>query len=554
VSTAFEVSDRYVDDMVEMVPPWATMLGVPGHDHEWGESFSLQGIEALNQLNLRYRGLLQPHLSDPDSKQRLAARVNLGSIEERIEGYEAGDDFRELRHMASPFHQIGAVFDVMPGETDEQWSAIVSRLETIDKPYRDYRDTLDEGRRRSMTVARRQVESVIDQASQLAGPESGYLALLGRAEASGHREGRLEKAIDHARHSVGEFGDWLHRVYLPDAVEEDGVGEDVYRRAANQLVGMAIDPAEAYAWGWEELHRLIAEMERVGEEILPGAGWAGVRQHLESDPAGLAQSPEALVAYVTEILEQAVDDLAGTHFEVPDVIRPITVKIAPPGGPRAVYYIRPSEDFSRPGGVWYSLGGETLFPLYQHTSTAYHEAFPGHHLQIATAMYHKEDLSRAQRVATWYPGYGEGWGMYAEVLMGELGYLEDPKHYFGMLAKQMYRAARVVVDIGLHTGARVDPSSTISPGEKWGFEQAVEFMRVYGFQTAGDAEAEVLRYLGWPGQAISYKLGEREMLRIREETKQRKGPEFDLKTFHATLLDHGSMRFDTLRATLSEIL
>lgn len=537
-----------------MVPVWATMLGVPGHDHEWGESFSMEGSQALHEHNRRYRSLLEPHLGDPDPRQRLAARVNTGSMEERIESYQAGDDFRELRHMASPFHQIAMVFDVMAGETDEDWAAILSRLETIDKPYRDYRDTLDEGRRRGITVSRRQVESVVDQAIHRAGPESGFLALLARADVSGHRHRRLEEAVDHAREGAGEFGDWLRRVYLPDALEEEGVGEERYRRAANELVGMAVNPVEAYQWGWEELHRLIAEMERVGEQILPGAGWMEVREHLESDPAGVAESPEALVAYVTQLLSNAVDDLAGSHFEVPDLIRPITVKIAPPGGPRAVYYIRPSEDFSRPGGVWYSLGGETLFPLYQHTSTAYHEAFPGHHLQIATAMYHKEDLSRAQRVATWYPGYGEGWGMYAEVLMGELGYLEDPKHYFGMLAKQMYRAARVVVDIGLHTGSLIDASSSISPGERWGFEPAIEFMRVYGFQTAGDAEAEVLRYLGWAGQAISYKLGEREMLRIREETRSRLGPTFDLKTFHAALLDHGAMRFDTLRATLSEIL
>ena len=249
-----------------------------------------------------------------------------------------------------------------------------------------------------------------------------------------------------------------------------------------------------------------------------------------------------------------VDDLAGTHFEVPDVIRPLTVQVAPPGGPRSVYYIRPSEDFTRPGGVWYSLGGETLFPLYQHTSTAYHEGVPGHHLQNATAMYRKDELSRAQRLLTWYPGYGEGWGMYAEVLMGELGYLEDPKHYFGMLAKQMYRAARVVVDIGLHLGLAIDASSSVAPGEPWSFESAIEFMRVYGFQTRDDSEAEVLRYLGWPAQAISYKLGEREMLRIRQETKDRLGPGFDLRQFHATILNHGAMRFDSLREMVGEVL
>src|SRR5690606_31943143 len=146
----------------------------------------------------------------------------------------------------------------------------------------------------------------------------------------------------------------------------------------------------------------------------------------------------------------------------------------------------------------------------------------------------------------------EGWGMYAEVLMGELGYLEDPRAYFGMLAKQAYRAARVVVDIGLHLGLRIDPSSTVAPGERWDFDAAVKTMEVYGFQTPPEAEAEVLRYLGWPAQAPTYKLGEKEILSIRQENLDRLGSKFDLKKFHATVINNGSMRLDLLREVVAE--
>jgi uncharacterized protein (DUF885 family) len=144
--------------------------------------------------------------------------------------------------------------------------------------------------------------------------------------------------------------------------------------------------------------------------------------------------------------------------------------------------------------------------------------------------------------------------MYAEVLMGELGYLSNPQHYFGMLAKQMYRTARVVVDIGMHLEKKIDRASPIAPGEPWSFETAVEFMRVYGFRTADQARDEVLRYLGWPGQAIAYKLGEREILDIRAETMERLGEDFDLRTFHSTVLDNGSMRLDLLRDVVKERL
>lgn len=554
MSSAFDVADRLVDEFCDLFPMMATSLGVPGRHDEWGDLQGLEGREARHSLNARYRAEFEPHLEDPDPRQSLAAAVAIGSADEQAQSYEEGDDLRTVRHMASPFHQLRSIFDVMPTETDEQWANIARRLETIDQPYLGYIEVLREGVSRGLVSARRQVVSLAEQAETLASDKSSFLQILANAEAAGRASERLTSAVDHARAQAGLFGDFLRTEYLPAAVDEDAAGEELYVRAADRLVGLTIDPEEAYEWGWDEFHRLLGEMNRVGDEILPGAAFADVKNFLETDPDGVVGSTGELVEFVEKVLGEAVEDLAGTHFDVPDKIRPLTVQIAPPGGPLGVYYLAPSEDFSRPGGVWYAIGDQTEFPLYQHRSTAYHEGFPGHHLQIATARYHSENLSRAQRTLIWYPGYGEGWGMYAEVLMGELGYLENPKSYFGMLAKQMYRTARIVVDIGLHLAKTIAPSSPIAPGEPWTFETAVEFMRVYGFRTPAQAEAEVLRYLGWPGQAISYKLGEREILSIRQETKQRLGPSFDLRAFHATVLENGAMRLDRLREVVRDRL
>jgi uncharacterized protein (DUF885 family) len=546
----FEISDRYVTELCELNPTLATELGVPGHDHRWGEGFGMDGVEATVALHRGFRRLLEPHVDATEPRDRLAARVAARSMDEALDSHEAGDHFRDLRHLGCSFHLIRSIFDVMPTATSEQWGNIVSRLQTIDVPLGDYRGLLAEGIDRGITVARRQVTSVIEQADELAGEASAFNVLLDKAETTSHRTSALDGAIEHARASVAEFGDWLAASYLPHAGADDAAGEETYRRMADRMVGMEVHPDQAYSWGWDEFHRLHEEMSEVGEQILPGAGLVGVTEFLETDPGGLAHSTEELVEVVERILTEAVDDLSGQHFEVPDVIRPLTVQISPPGGPLGVYYLHPSEDFTRPGGVWYSIGDQTEFPLYQHVSTAYHEGFPGHHLQIATAMYHRDRLSRVQRNLIFYPGYAEGWAMYAEVLMGELGYLEDPRHHFGMLAKQMYRASRVVVDIGLHLQKPIAASSPIDPGGEWSFDNAVEFMRVYGFRTPAQAEAEVLRYLGWPGQAIAYKLGEREILSIREEARGRLGDEFDLKTFHATVIEHGPMGLDLLRETV----
>jgi uncharacterized protein (DUF885 family) len=550
--TAFQLADDFVDQACRISPVMATFLGVPDDRGEWGESLSLEGVEAMAELSRDYRNRFIEHVADPDRRQSLAARVTIGGIDERLAEFEAGDHLNDLRHLGSAFHMIPRVFDMMPKSSTSDWEAIRSRLASIGKPFSDYLERLDLGRRSGLVVARRQAESVAEQAEHLAGDDSAFSALL--QQAGEHGGDGLESAVAHARSEAATFAAWLRERYLPDASDQDGVGEEVYRRKADRLVGIPVDPEDAYQWGWEELSRLFAEMESVGRRILPGATLEEVRAHLETDPSGVVGTRGELIEFVTAVLDRAVEELSGRHFDVPEAIRPLTVQMAPAGSPLGAYYTPPSEDFSRPGGVWYSVGNQENFPLYKHVSTAYHEGFPGHHLQIATVKYRKEDLSRTQRSMTWYPGYSEGWGMYAEVLMGELGYLEDPAHYLGMLTKQAYRAARVVVDIGLHLGYRIPDTTLAHPGETWSFESAVEAMRVYGFQTPAQAEAEVLRYLGWPGQAITYKLGEKEILSIREEARQRLGPEFDLKEFHAAVINHGSMRLDLLREVVAETL
>src|ERR1035437_1079392 len=221
------------------------------------------------------------------------------------------------------------------------------------------------------------------------------------------------------------------------------------------------------------------------------------------------------------------------------------------GGAAAMYYPPPSQDWSRPGRTWYPAGDRTVFPMWEEVTTAYHEGVPGHHLQQVSAMTAELTLTSYQRFR-FNSGHGEGWALYAERLMDELGYHEQPDTRLGMLTGSAFRAARVVVDIGLHLELAIPADAPFHPGERWDFDLAREFIGDHVARGDPFVTSEVQRYLGMPGQAISYKVGEREWLDIRAEVRARQGAAFDLKSFHTHALGLGPMGLAQLRDELTQ--
>lgn len=544
--TPFELSEAFVDELVAISPMTATSLGLAGSDHRW-DDLSPAGIEQRVDLGRRYREALEEHLEHPDPDQRHAAVVLAAFLDTRLEEYESGDYLLDLGHIYCSFTVVRDLLDIMPRDTAAAWSNIAARLATMDEALGGWTELLAEGVERGKVVARRQVESVIQQAEDLAGPESRLLNMLAHAEVEGFATDELEAGIVRARQAAADTAEWLRTEYLPHAGEEDGVGRERYVRSAEAFLGMAIDPEETYSWGWEEVARLRSEMERVAAEIDPDRSVGEVIEMLETDPER-SVAPADFPRFVQDRLDAAVADLDGTHFEVPDPVKTVTVSLAPPGGALGAWYVEPSADWKRPGSVWYALGERTRIPLWQEVSTAYHEGFPGHHLQVGMSMYQSEHLSKAHRVLIWYPGYGEGWALYAERIMDELGYFELPEYRLGMLASQLFRAVRVVVDLGMHLGFAIPEEAPLHGGEPWSFERAVDYLDMIAHQPRDIAVSEVKRYLGWPGQAITYKVGEREILDIRQQLEKRGG--FDLKDFHHRVLAGGELRLDYLRRRL----
>jgi uncharacterized protein (DUF885 family) len=366
----------------------------------------------------------------------------------------------------------------------------------------------------------------------------------------------LRRGAAAATAATAEFAGFLRAELVPRGREKQAAGRERYAHASQYFLGARVDLDETYAWGFEELARLEGEMRAVAARIVsPGATIDEAVAALDADPARRIQGKEAFRGWMQTLADKAIGELHGTHFDIPEQVRRIECCLAPTSD-GSIYYTGPSEDFSRPGRMWWAVPqGMTEFSTWREVTTVYHEGVPGHHLQVGQTQVRADLLNRWQRLLCWCSGHGEGWALYAERLMDELGYLEDPGDRLGMLDGQALRAARVIVDIGMHLELEIprDNPFGFHPGRRWTPELGWEFLRAHCRVPDDILRFELNRYLGWPGQAPSYKVGERIWLRARDEARARKGADFDLRSFHRDALNLGSIGLDPLRAALARL-
>ncbi|MGH8913376.1 MAG: DUF885 domain-containing protein [Acidimicrobiia bacterium] len=549
MTTPFEIADALTETYADLSPILATTYGLVGRDHLW-DDLSPDGEAEKSAVRARAISDLTPDLDHEDPVQAWAAKVMVGYLAILEDRYQSGHWKRDINHIYSPFQRARDAFDVAPREGAKAWDDIATRLATFDQMLAGYRQSLQVGIEERLVAARRQVASLVEQIQSVAGSESRFAAFPELASSSGGDPEHVAEAVELARAAAGDFAEWLEATYLPVADPADAVGEDRYLEGAKYFLGMDLDPDDTYAWGWSEVHRLQDQMRATAAEIDPDLSINEVIELLDTDPARSAPDHQSFARFVEELQAEAVMQLDGTAFDVPDEIRKVTVNIAPPGGSLGAWYHGPSEDFSRPGSIWYAPGSRERIPYWQEVATAYHEGFPGHHLQVGIAELQREKLSRFQRKFIWYSGSGEGWALYAERLMDEEGYFEKPEYRLGLLASQLFRSTRVVVDIGTQLMKAIPPEELLHGGRVWDYDIAVDYLEKVALQPRDMSESEVKRYLGWPGQAISYKVGEREILDIRAGAIARTGGSLDRKVFHRRLLDAGAIRLDHLREAM----
>ena len=380
----YQLCDTYTERFAELDPLSATSNGLLGYDSEITD-YSPEGIEARSELargTLTQLGELRPE----NDRDRVAAGFLAERLRSRLSMAEAGEMLRELRIVGSRFQLVRQVFDIMPRANERDWETIATRMARVPAGLAGLRASLSEAAARGVAPARRQVLACSEQGATWAGQRQSRPFFVDLVEKyDGDNEvlrARLDKAAGAATDAFGSISSWLRGDFAPLAPGRDAAGRERYGVTARHCLGSAPDLDETYQWAWEDLHRLEAEMTSVGQQIVPGATVPEVISVLEADPERAIYGEDALRRFLQDLMDRTIEELDGTHFDIPGPLQTVEAMIAPPGSAAAMYYTGPAEDFSRPGRTWYPTMGKTVFPLWGEVSICYHEGVPGHHLQI----------------------------------------------------------------------------------------------------------------------------------------------------------------------------
>jgi uncharacterized protein (DUF885 family) len=524
MTPVFGLCDHYMTRWAALDPVAAGMQGIGAFGA--ATDYSPDGYEARARLMAQTLATLEP-MGVLSAADRLAA----GFLRERLAAQLAWHRLGEpLRGVQAPLGLISMVrdsADLLPRSSDDDWRDIAARLAAIPEMFGSWRSSLELGLARNMPAARRQAVEAAAAADRCVGSHDALVA----AHGDGPLAAELAAAAARANQGYSEIARYLRQDYAPRAAEADAVGPERYAVAARLSLGADYDLNEAYQWGWAELRRINAEMTAEADRVRPGASVPEAIALLNESQ--YVTGADAYLAWLQDRHDWALEQLAGVHFDIPAPLRTIQVVLARNSSSGAAYYSGPSEDLTRPGRTWWPLGTRDPagpFRTWPELTTVFHEGVPGHHLQVGAAKTAGDKLSRFAR-NNFVSGHGEGWALYAERLADELGWFAEPGTRLGMLGGSAFRAARVVIDIGVHLDL------PLPDGSRWSFEKACDVLSTQGRGEPHRIHAEVVRYFGWPAQAISYKLGERAWLAARAEAMARPG--FDLKRWHTAALSLG---------------
>ena len=537
-----QLADRFWEGVLERNPIEATLLGDDRYDDRLGD-FGAAGREAEATA---YREVLaaldEIDTSALDTEQVITADMLLIMARNNLEALD-----RKLYQLA--VDHIGGVQTLPPmvaqyqaADSPERLQKLLARYAAFPMAIDQTIETLGEGVADGRTAAAVPVRRAIEQVERmLATPVDESPSLTQARVADDAARAEVRAAVESTIYpALQRFRDYLADEYEAHARSEPGLGStpdgaDAYRLAIRMQTTVAATPEEVHEFGLADLEQIEAEMDEIARR-LGHDDRVSLAAFLSGDPENHTSDPARIIEIAAEATARAYATAPRYFGRLPKAdcvvlaVEPYRERESPPA-----FYMPPALDGSRPGQYYLNTYQPEERQLHKVASITFHESTPGHHFQIGIEQ-ELEGLPRFRTLGSRMVGvaYPEGWGLYTERLADEMGLYRNDLERIGMLESQAFRAARLVVDSGLHAFG-------------WSRERAIEFMHQRGWLPMVDAAIEVDRYTVWPGQALSYKMGQREIERARAEVSRLMGDRFDLRAFHDEVLGHGSLPLATLR-------
>lgn len=493
-------------------------------------------LDAARAARAALAGAPAVDVADGDLKAALTDRLDA-----EILLADNGFTGRLLAPLGTPAQAIRATFDALPEANAADWELVVGELNAVPGAFDGYRRTLLRAAGRGHRVAARQVRLVTQQCRSWIEPAGIDLfgGLAARAPDAMAAAARL--AAERATAATAAFAGFLQQELLPAAPTTDAVGPEMYRATATAFLGVDVDPVAVAEWGWQELDRIDGEIDELARDPRP-SGTAGRHCRVGCRPtsqAGRRRRHPRLARRLGAGRRGCID---GVYADVPEIARLPECRLSTAGA-GVMYYSAPDPNLVRRGTVWWAREPGRPVHTWRERTTVHHEGIPGHHLQVVSALA-AGTLHPWQRTLCRIHGYAEGWAHHAESWAADIGLLDDPGDRVGMLLGQAWRTARIVIDSGLHLDLGI-PTGRVPGAERWTPDIAVSFLRQVTGLGPQMARFEVDRYLGWPAQALAFRLGAKLFGEILDAARLDKG--YTDREFHHQLFRRGPMGLGPLR-------
>lgn len=555
-------SDEELNKIIEAHWTW-TLSVYPERRIEYGDrsgnhlwtDVSLEGHAKRNETRLGFAQQLEaiePASLSPQAQ--INRSMLLRNLRDDLAEYDQGLFLMPINMRSGPQHRHSMV-ERLSFDTLQDYEDWLTRLQSLPDQLLAYQELLATGVARNRVQAQIVMRRVPDQIERILSddPEqspfyktfTSFPPTIDDDQAA-ELQNRAKKIIGATLNPAYQgFRDYLLHSYLPATREHPGIGsleggKAAYRHLVASFTTTDLTPEDVHQIGLDEVARIRSEMEAVIQEVGFEGDLQAFNEFLRTDPRFYYDSPEALLEgyqAIAKRLDPALVKLFGKLPRMPYGVRPIPAEIAP--DTTTAYYMRPAADGSRPGWYYVNLYRPEVRPKYEMEVLSVHESVPGHHLQIALGQ-ELGDLPHFRRNSS-VTAFVEGWGLYSERLGYDMGLYQDPYSRYGQLVYDMWRAVRLVVDTGIHYFG-------------WSRQQAIDYFSANAAKTEADIINEIDRYIGWPGQALAYKIGQLKMLSLRAKAEQSLGDDFDLRDFHDQLLGAGAIPLDVLEARMDQWL